>query len=112
MSLSETQKAKKKFRSSAKWEKFRKHIAEKFGHKDAITLKPLRKGYNVHHMNLSPNEYEKLVEDNFIPLNKTMHETIHTCYKYQATDSGFMDRLKYYVEKMVEINEGRDLETD
>lgn len=105
MSLNEIQKAKKKFRQSAKWLKFRKYIQKKFGNKDAITGYPLRKGYNLHHILLDETKYEDITnEDNFIPLNKQTHEVLHICYKYQSKDSGFLDRLKYFVDKMIEIN--------
>ena len=105
MSLNEIQKAKKKFRQSSKWLKFRKYIADKFGKKDAISGFPLRKGWNLHHISLDEGKYEDItVEDNFIPLNKQSHEVLHICYKYQSKDSGFLDRLRKYVEKMIEIN--------
>ena len=105
MSLNEIQKAKKKFRQSAKWLKFRKYIADKFGKKDAISGYPLRKGWNLHHISLDEGKYEDITnEDNFIPLNKQMHEVLHICYKYQSKDSGFLDRLKYFVDKMIKIN--------
>ena len=105
MSLNETQKTKKKFRNSSKWLKFRKHIATKFDNKDAISGYPLRKGYNVHHLLLDNTKYEDLTnEDNFIPLNKQLHETLHICYRYQSLDSGFMDRLKIYVNRMIDLN--------
>ena len=102
MSLNEIQKAKKKFRQSARWLKFRKYIQKKFGNKDAITGYPLRKGYNLHHLCLDETKYEDItVEDNFIPLNKQIHDVLHIFYKYQSKDSGFLDILKYFVDKMI-----------
>lgn len=101
----ETQKQKKKFRNSSKWLKFRKHIANKFDNKDAISGYPLRKGWNLHHLSLDNTKYEDItVEDNFVPLNKQLHETLHICYRYQSLDSGFMDRLRTYVDKMIKVN--------
>ena len=103
--MNDNQKQKKRFRNSAKWLKFRKYIQKKFGNKDAITGYPLRKGYNLHHILLDNTKYEDITnEDNFVPLNKQLHETLHICYRYQSLDSGFMDRLKYFVDKMIEIN--------
>ena len=103
--MNDNQKAKKRFRQSAKWLKFRKYIADKFGKKDAISGFPLRKGWNLHHISLDEGKYEDITnEDNFIPLNKQLHEVLHICYKYQSKDSGFLDRLRKYVEKMIQIN--------
>lgn len=110
---SDNEKLKRKFRATSKWRKFRNYIANKYDKKDAITQKPLRKGYSVHHLCVLPGEYENLEEDRFIPLNKQMHETIHVCFKYQQSDSGFMDRLLYFVNKMIELNGNkRDLVSD
>ena len=106
--MNDNQKAKKRFRQSAKWLKFRKYIADKFGKKDAISGFPLRKGWNLHHISLDEGKYEDITnEDNFIPLNKQLHEVLHICYKYQSKDSGFFDRLRKYVEKMIEINKDK-----
>ena len=103
--MNDNQKAKKRFRQSAKWLKFRKYIQKKFGNKDAISGFPLRKGWNLHHISLDEGKYEDITnEDNFIPLNKQLHEVLHICYKYQSKDSGFLDRLKYFVDKMIKIN--------
>ena len=101
----ETQKQKKKFRNSSKWLRFRKHIANKFGNRDAISGYPLRKGWNLHHLLLENTKYEDItIEDNFVPLNKQIHETLHICYRYQSLDSGFMGRLMEVVNRMVELN--------
>ena len=108
MSLNEIQKAKKKFRQSAKWLKFRKYSQKKFEKKDAITGYPLRKGWNLHHLLLDETKYEDITnEDNFVPLNKQTHEVLHICYRYQSKDSGFLDRLEYFVNKMIEINKDK-----
>lgn len=105
MSLNDIQKQKKKFRNSSKWLRFRKHISNKFGNKDVITGYPLRKGWNLHHIVLDETKYEDITnEDNFVPLNKQTHETLHICYRYQCLDSSFMDRLKTIVDRMIELN--------
>lgn len=95
---------KRKFRSSKRWKEWRNYISNKFDHRDVISGKPLRKGYSVHHLCTLPGEYQNLVEDRFIPLNKQMHETIHVCYNYAKSDSGFMERLLYWVNRMIELN--------
>ena len=95
---------KRKFRQSRQWKAFRKHITDKFNYKDPVSGKRLRKGYHVHHLDLDPDNYENLVEENFIPLNRQMHEVLHICYNYQKNDREFMDRLRMWVDKMVETN--------
>ena len=95
---------KREFRLSRQWKEFRKHIAEKFNYRDPVSFKRLRKGYSVHHLDLDPDNYENLVEENFIPLNKLMHAVLHICYDYQKNDREFMDRLRMWVDKMVETN--------
>lgn len=98
-------KEKSKFRATSVWKKFRKQMDDKFNHTDPITNYPLRKGHNLHHLNLNPNEYTNITnEDHFIPLNKNTHEVIHFCYNYAKKDPEFMKRLCYFVQKMIEIN--------
>ena len=99
-----SEKDRKKFRNSAKWKKFRNDIIEKFDHVDPITNKPLRKGCNIHHLDMDKDNYEVLIEEHFLPLNKNTHEMIHWCYRYASTDDDFMNRLTYFVQKMLEIN--------
>ncbi len=94
----------RKFRQTREWKAFRKRMTDKFNYKDPISGKQLRKGHHVHHLDLNPDNYEKLVEENFIPLNKLMHAVLHICYDYQKNDREFMDRLRMWVDKMVETN--------
>ena len=42
--MSKNSELKAKFRRSPEWKNFRKHMAELYDNKDAITGKPLRKG--------------------------------------------------------------------
>ena len=42
--MSKNSELKAKFRRSAEWKNFRKHMADLYDNKDAITGKPLRKG--------------------------------------------------------------------
>ena len=62
-----TQKEKTKFRASSKWKKFRVFMKKLFEGKDAITGKPLYKGWNLHH--LDEKNYSDLKPEKFIPLN-------------------------------------------
>lgn len=112
MSLSETQKAKKKLRNSKKWRVLRhnKNIEQKG--LDPITLGKLSKTCNLHHLDLMEENYNKIDnKDNFILLNKMTHEMVHWVYKYQSKDENFIDRLMEVINKMIEINEGESAAT-
>lgn len=74
------------------------------GGKDLITLKPLRKGFQIHHMNLDEKQYQNLREDWFLPCNNLTHKVIHWLFTYYQKDEGIIDRLKAEMEKMKEIN--------
>lgn len=105
--MTEGQKKKRNFRSSKKWKEFRhKKSVEQKGI-DPITLKKLYKMANLHHMDLDEKKYEDLSKpENFVYLNKNTHDVIHFLYTYYKNDTGILDRLKYYLDKMVEINKG------
>ena len=103
--MNDNQKQKKKFRNSSKWLKFRKHIANKFDNKDAISGYPLRKGWNLHHLLLENTKYEDIsIEDNFVPLNKLSHKFIHWLYRYYEKDRTIIDRLTNILDKMIDLN--------
>lgn len=61
--MNDKQKSKRKFRQSKEWRNFRAFMKKAAGGKDLVTLKPLRKGYQIHHMNLDEKQYENLRED-------------------------------------------------
>lgn len=74
-------KEKAKFRQSSAWLKFRAYLKKK-RKIDEITEKPLYKGFQVHHLDMSIENYRKLNEENFRTYNRTTHEFIHWLYKY------------------------------
>ena len=96
---------KAKFRQTKEWKEFRKRIFEKQGRKDIITGKKLYKGYNLHHCDMSAENYDKLIEENFIAVNKQTHETIHTLFRYYRDDKDILNRIKQVLDKMTELNE-------
>lgn len=98
--MSKNSELKAKFRRSPEWKSFRKHMAELYDNKDAITGKPLRKGWNLHHLDMSIENYQSLDEDKFIPVNKACHELIHTVFRYSYA----IDKLIYFVDKMNKLN--------
>ena len=96
--------AKAKFRQSKAWKEFRKRVFDKQDGKDIITGKKLYRGYNVHHLDMSAENYDQLMEENFIAVNKTTHETIHTLFRYYKNDKDILNRIKQVLDKMVEMN--------
>ena len=102
--MNEVQKLKRKFRQSKEWKSFRNFMKKKSDNKDAITLKPLRKGFQVHHQNLDETKYNELIPEHFICVNNLTHKFIHWCYGYYVKDPAIIDRLKTEMELMAEIN--------
>ena len=98
------QKDKTRFRQSARWKRYRNY--RKKDKVDCITLKPLRRGWNLHHLDLDENNYEDLSDDShFEPLNKKTHDTVHFLYGYYVKDKGILDRLADLLERMRVIND-------
>ena len=95
---------KAKFRASKEWREFRKIIFDKQNGKDIITGKKLYKCYNVHHLDMSADNYDKLIEENFIAVNKNTHEALHFLFRYYKNDKDILNRIKQVLEKMTELN--------
>lgn len=75
-----SQDQKTKFRRTAAWKKFRNKVkaSQKY---DPITGKPLSNTFNLHHLDLNPDHYTDISnEDKFIGLNSTSHELVHFCF--------------------------------
>ena len=102
--MNEAQKKKRKFRQSKEWKSFRNLMKKKSDNKDVITLKPLRKGFQVHHQDLDETKYNVLNPDNFICCNNLTHKFIHWLYTYYIKDPAIIDRIKAEMIKMAEIN--------
>lgn len=99
-----TQKLKSKFRATSKWKKFRKKLGDE-RKVDFVTEKPLRKGWQLHHLNLDEKQYEDITdEEKFCCLNKSTHDIVHTLWRYYQKDSKVLDRLKILMDKMKDIN--------
>lgn len=105
-----TQKDKAKIRHTPEWNDLRQSVSDDFDRKDPISLKPLRTGWNLHHMDLDENHYSdftKETEDGdkrFIPLNKQQHELIHILYRYACKDPDYITRLLKYLDVMIKLN--------
>ena len=95
---------KAKFRQSKEWKEFRKRMFEKQGGKDTITGKKLCRGFNCHHLDMSAENYNQLIEENFVALNKQTHEALHFLFSYYQKDPTILDRFKEVLDKMNELN--------
>lgn len=95
---------KKEFRKSKAWREFSKALKEE-RKVDALTLTKLRKGSMSHHLDLNPDNYEKLDPTNFECLNIKSHDFVHFMYVYYKKDRGVLDRLKTILDKMITLNE-------
>ena len=94
---------KKAFRKSKVWKDFTKELKEE-RKVDALTLAKLRKGSLSHHLDLNPDNYEKLDKTNFECLNMKSHDVVHFMYNYYKKDLAIIDRLKAILDKMVLLN--------
>ena len=95
---------KAKFRQSKEWKEFRKRIFDKQDGKDIITGKKLYRGYNVHHCDMSAENYDQLIEENFIAVNKQTHDALHFLFRYFQKDPNILDRFKEVLDRMNELN--------
>ena len=102
--MNEVQKAKRKFRQSKEWLRFKKEMWIKYKKTDAITQKPLRKGANLHHRNLDENQYQDLKEEWFLPCNSLTHKVLHWLWTYYQKDPKIIERLENEMRIMAEIN--------
>ena len=50
---------------------------------DVITGKPLRKGWQLHHLDMELERYANLNPEKFICVNRQTHEMIHWVFRYQ-----------------------------
>ena len=75
-----------------------------------LTSKPLRAGFQVHHMDLDVNHYTILDENNFAVLNRQAHEIVHYLFRYYAKDPLIIDRLIVILNRMVELNAKQEVE--
>lgn len=102
--MTSTAKAKAKFRKTAKWKRFRALVKKLSEGKDAVTRSPLRGGFQLHHMDLRPENYENLIVENFCACNRKTHELIHFLFRYYQKDAGVIGRLEEIMKKMGELN--------
>lgn len=111
-----TQRDKAKIRKSKEWNQLRIDVAAKFNNRDAITGEPLRKMWNLHHMDLDEAHYDDFTMENdfgmdrFIPLNHTTHELLHSLYRSATRKKNprnmeqFFENLLKRIKEMSALN--------
>ena len=100
------QKSKKtEFLKSLIWKRWRYTLVDYYDNKDQLTLKPLRKGFNIHHLDMREENYQVLVEERFRPLNSDSHDCVHFLYRYYKKDPFILARLKEILDLMVKYND-------
>lgn len=102
--MNRTQKSKRAFRKSKRWKDFRRKMYLLSGKTDIITGQRLRKGWQVHHRDLSEEHYEQLAPDNFLCCNNLTHKVIHWLWNIYKNDPTVIDRLRREMEIMETIN--------
>lgn len=96
---------KKQFRMSQVWKRFRVKMKKQYAGLDSVTMEPLSRTWNLHHMNLDSSSYTDISEQlYFRPLNERTHETVHYLYKFYKKDPEVLDRLKHLLDDMIAIN--------
>ena len=103
-SKSNNSEKKAAFRRTKTWKEWRQQIADGQNGKDAITGKRLSKMFHCHHLDMSAENYDKLIEENFICLNKQMHDTVHILFRYYAKDPSILEKLEKILDRMNELN--------
>ena len=102
--MTEAEREKRKFRQSKEWKQFREALKKQAQGKDAITQKPLHKGFQCHHQDLNKENYKNLIPEHFICCNRMTHDFIHWLYSYYKADPQIIDRIKAEMETMQKIN--------
>jgi len=98
------QDLKTKFRRSKEWKKLRDKVRRE-QRTDPITGKPLSKTYNLHHLDLNPDNYTNISdESHFIGLNSTSHDLLHFVFGDSRTKKDWRTIIENLI-KLCEIME-------
>ena len=99
------QKEKAKIRTTPEWKRLKENVRNSQGGLDALTGKPLRKGAQLHHLDLRPENYRNLDAAKFIYLNRASHEAVHFLYTYYRKDPAIIYRLQNILYNMKEASD-------
>lgn len=75
-----TQREKRRFRDSKRWKEFREHMKALQENRCQITGAKLTKLWQLHHLDLDEENYQNLIEDNFVCLSWNMHKVVHALF--------------------------------
>lgn len=90
-----TFKQKQEFRMSNTWKHFRRKMRKKHFGMDKITMKPLLRTWNLHHIDLRSENYCNITNENmFVPLNEDTHKFIHWLYPFYKKDKEIIERIR------------------
>lgn len=105
--VSMTQYDKAGFRRTPEWHEWKAVCRENCGGVDFVTDESLKRGWELHHLDLNNSAYSKLGNvENFLPLNKETHKCIHFLYPFYKKWKGtgewknMMDRLELVLRLM------------
>ena len=101
---SEASKIKADFIKTLVWKRWRYTMVDWYNNQDQVTMKKLRKGFNVHHLDMHEENYTILKPELFRPLNKDSHECVHFLFRYYQKDKEILDRLKVILDEMCRLN--------
>lgn len=99
-SESKAAKEKRNFRQRKVFKDFKETMRKLSLGLDFITQSKLREGWNLHHKDLDPDNYEILSPERFACLNNQTHEMVHWAFRYYVKDPQFIDRLQSVLEDM------------
>lgn len=102
-----TQDLKTKFRRSKPWKDLRLKV-RKEQRVDPVTLKPLSVTFNLHHLDLNPDNYTEIGHtDHFVGLNSQTHDVVHFFFgdgRIRKDWRSMVERLVAILERMEELN--------
>lgn len=106
-----SQKDKTKFRKSKQWLDLRKSVRET-QKLDPITEKPLSKTYNLHHGDLSPENYSNISDlSKFIGLNSQSHTLVHFLYGDDKKRKDWRKMIKNLIKILEWMDNLNDINT-
>lgn len=103
----ERQALKRKVRRSPEWSELRQLKYKEQSGIDPITLRPLNRGFNCHHMKCENwHEYDNLNPEYFVCLNSKTHQAIHFLWDIVKREGDYevFNRIIVYLKKMEELN--------
>ena len=103
----ERQALKRKVRRSPEWYELRLLKYKEQNGIDPITLRPLSRSFNCHHMQCEDwKKYDDLNPEYFVCLNTQTHDVIHFLWNIVKREGDYdvFTRIIFYLDKMKELN--------